>query len=69
MSQPDPSLRKVIKKKNGREMAEIMAVTNKAGYRNSIHPGWSLKFFVILTLILEMADVFAVTNRVGYRSF
>ena len=50
-------------------MAEIMAVTNKAGYRSSIHTDGSLKFFVILTLILEMADVFAVTNRAGYRSF
>ena len=33
-------------------MAEIMAVTNEAGYGSSIHPGWGLKFFVILTLIL-----------------
>ena len=30
-------------------MAEIMAVTNEAGYGSSIHPGWSLKFFLILT--------------------
>ena len=50
MSQPDLSLRKV--KKNGREMAEIMAVTNEAGYGSSINPGWGLNFFVILILIL-----------------
>ena len=60
-------------------MAEIMAVTNEAGYGSSIHPAWSLKFFLILTLILttgvsgkklssiglEMAEILAVTNKAG----
>ena len=62
------------------EMAEILAVTNKAGYRSS----WlKLKIFCSLDIAIthwsvtkknfswngwEMAEILTVTNKAGYRS-
>ena len=83
MSKPDPSLRKVNKKEFssiGRELAEILAVTNEHGYGSSIRPGWSIKFLVVLTFSTggsskkfssngyEMVEILEVINKTGYRS-